>query len=377
MPLPAELATEARALTDWLTGAALPRWQTAGIDASNGGFVEAIGQDGVALAVPRRGRVPPRQVYSLAHAPRLGASIDPRPLLQAAFADYQRRYRRADGFYRTLVAVDGRVLDDSVLLYDQAFVLLALAELTRLLPEHAQYPAEAVALRTLIETTLGTANGAFLSAPGATARLEANPHMHFLEACLGWAEVGGDARWTTLAAEIVALARRQFIRGPHGALFEVVNADGSVPDGVDGRLIEPGHQFEWAWLMLRQGGDADPAARRTALALIEVGERFGVQDGFAVASLREDGSVHDPVARLWPQTERLKAALAAHRVDPAGAHLAHALAATRALWRYLDTPLPGLWWDARRPDGSLADGPAPASSFYHLVCAIHCLALAG
>ncbi len=373
MPLPAELVTEARALTHWLTGAAYPRWRAAGIDPATGGFVEAIGQDGVALTVPRRGRVPPRQVYSFAHAPRLGAALDPRPLMQAAFADYRRRYRRDDGFYRTLVAVDGRVLDDSVLLYDQAFVLLALAELTRLLPGHTEYAAEAVALRTLIETRLRSDGGAFLSAPGATSRVEANPHMHVLEACLGWTDVGGDARWAALAAEIVALARRLFIRGAHGALFEVVNADGSVPDGIDGRLIEPGHQFEWAWLLLRQGGDTDPRARDTALALIAVGERFGVQDGFAVAALREDGTVHDPVARLWPQTERLKAALAAHRVDGDAAHLDHALAAITALKRYLDTPLPGLWWDARRADGSLADGPAPASSFYHLVCAIHSL----
>ena len=37
------------------------------------------------------------------------------------------RYRRPDGLYRTLVAPDGDALDETAMLYDQAFVLLALA----------------------------------------------------------------------------------------------------------------------------------------------------------------------------------------------------------------------------------------------------------
>jgi hypothetical protein len=34
------------------------------------------------------------------------------------------------------------------------------------------------------------------------------------------------------------------------------------------------------------------------------------------------------------------------------------------------TPVPGLWFDLRRPDGTFIDSPAPASTFYHLVGAI-------
>jgi mannose-6-phosphate isomerase len=42
----------------------------------------------------------------------------------------------------------------------------------------------------------------------------------------------------------------------------------------------------------------------------------------------------------------------------------------KGLWLYLDTPVPGLWWDRLRPDGGFVDEPAPASSFYHIACAI-------
>jgi mannose-6-phosphate isomerase len=47
-----------------------------------------------------------------------------------------------------------------------------------------------------------------------------------------------------------------------------------------------------------------------------------------------------------------------------------ALAATKALWRYLETPVAGLWRDRMRQDGSFDEEPSPASTFYHLICAI-------
>ena len=47
-----------------------------------------------------------------------------------------------------------------------------------------------------------------------------------------------------------------------------------------------------------------------------------------------------------------------------------ALAAAKTLWRYLETPLPGLWWDRMLPDGNFDVEPSPASTFYHLICAI-------
>ena len=54
------------------------------------------------------------------------------PLVAGGWAYFLQHYRRADGLYRTVVAPDGTVLDDRAFLYDQAFVLLALAESQRL-----------------------------------------------------------------------------------------------------------------------------------------------------------------------------------------------------------------------------------------------------
>ena len=47
-----------------------------------------------------------------------------------------------------------------------------------------------------------------------------------------------------------------------------------------------------------------------------------------------------------------------------------AVSATQAVLRYLDTPIPGLWYDRVDVRGKLVDEPAPASTFYHLVVAV-------
>jgi mannose-6-phosphate isomerase len=99
--------------------------------------------------------------------------------------------------------------------------------------------------------------------------------------------------------------------------------------------------------------------------LIEIGEGPGVDParGVAINQLLDDMSVHDAQARLWPQTERIKAHVLAGNDGKAAA-------ATLGLLRYFDTPVKGLWRDRLNADGSFVQEPAPASSFYHVVCAI-------
>jgi mannose/cellobiose epimerase-like protein (N-acyl-D-glucosamine 2-epimerase family) len=121
---------------------------------------------------------------------------------------------------------------------------------------------------------------------------------------------------------------------------------------------------------MRWGGAKNPRARAAALKLIDIGETHGVRNGLATNSLLDDFSAHDAGARLWPQTERLKAAALAARCTGEARYLSIAVAAADGLLRYLDCPTPGLWYDRIDAQGNLVDEPAPASSFYHLVAAI-------
>jgi mannose-6-phosphate isomerase len=90
----------------------------------------------------------------------------------------------------------------------------------------------------------------------------------------------------------------------------------------------------------------------------------------AVNALEGDFSVKDSNARLWPQTERLKAALLAAALTGDPRYWSMAEAAAMSWVPYLGTSVPGLWLDVRLPNGEFVDAPAPASTFYHLVGAI-------
>jgi len=107
----------------------------------------------------------------------------------------------------------------------------------------------AVALRETIESHFSTADGSLRSEDGADAIRESNPHMHLLEACLAWAEIGGDPGWTSWVRRLAELAVSRFIRKDSGAIGESYTAAWQPAPGLAGRIIEPGHQFEWAWLL--------------------------------------------------------------------------------------------------------------------------------
>jgi mannose/cellobiose epimerase-like protein (N-acyl-D-glucosamine 2-epimerase family) len=357
-------------LVAWLNDSAYPLWAQNGIDAQNGGFIETLGQNGVGLPHPRRARVHPRQIYAFAQAPGLGWKVDVRPLVRRGADYFRAHYLRADGLFRTLAGVDGAPLDERAMLYDQAFGLLGYAAAAQALDARSEFEKRALALRTAVDAQFRAGNGAFRSSESADGPFESNPHMHLLEACLAWAETGTDPGWTEWATQLADLAMQKFIRRDSGALGEAFAADLSPAPGIQGRIVEPGHQFEWAWLLLRAEKRHPGKLRAAAERLIAIGEQSGVHNQVAINSLLDDLSIHDPNARFWPQTERLKAALLAARLTGDAKYWEMAAVAAASLLPYLKTPVAGLWFDVQLPTGELVDGPAPASTFYHLVGAI-------
>lgn len=81
-------------------------------------------------------------------------------------------------------------------------------------------------------------------------------------------------------------------------------------------------------------------------------------------------TVRDPEARLWPQSEQLKAHARMARMTGDPLHWRLAAEAGDALERYMHTGARGLWYDRTLPDRSFVRGPSPASSLYHIVCVI-------
>jgi mannose-6-phosphate isomerase len=277
--------------------------------------------------------------------------------------------------FRTLVASDGSPLDDSVYLYDQAFALLGLAAAHKLLVGGAPWEDEALDLLAAVQRELKRAGPGFDSGLPDRAPLQSNPHMHLFEACLAWARVSAEPRWRRLANDIAALALQRFVDPVVGCIRERYAADWLPASEDTARIIEPGHQFEWAWLLLSWANETWSSelrvdARQAAFRLIDIGESAGVHAGVVVDALWDDLSLQDRGARLWPQTERLKAAALAARITGRDAHWLAAVSAAHALQGYLQTRVPGLWRDRMTPAGSFQVGPAPAGNLYHIVAAI-------
>jgi mannose-6-phosphate isomerase len=361
---------------EWLVAAAYPLWSRNGIDHRSGGFIEALDMDGKGLALPRRARVHPRQIYAFAQARGLGWREDAAAIVRRGLEYFTTYYRRPDGLFRALVDVDGTPLDDRALLYDQAFALLGFAAAAGALDAHGEFEDRAIELRHSIEARLGAGDGSYRSEEKSEHHRESNPHMHLLEAHLAWAEIGRDPGWAERVRGLADVALSRFIRPDSGALGESYLATWRPAPGIAGRIVEPGHQFEWAWLLLRCERWHDAPLRDAALRLISIGDQFGVRNGVAVNALNDDFTVKDGNARCWPQTERLKAALLAATLTRQPRYWSMAEAAAGAIFGYLNTPVPGLWRDTRLPSGKLIGSTAPASTFYHLVGAISALNLA-
>jgi mannose-1-phosphate guanylyltransferase/mannose-6-phosphate isomerase len=357
----ASFARRSAAFDRWMRLDALPLWATVGVDA-DGGFRESIGRDGEPLCAFRRARVQTRQAWVYAVAGQAGWSGPWRRLAGEALDRFEATNRRPDGLYRTRVSGAGEPLDDTASLYDQAFALLAFAAAAEAGLEPVSMTGRAHALREAL---------AGLALPGGGWREDAghphqaNAHMHLLEACLAWEALEPDGVWSRMVDDIVGLARRHFIDPEGGFLREFFAPDWAPAAGEAGRLVEPGHQFEWAWLLTRWGRARDDRwADTAALRLYEAGLRgIDAARGVAIDALDEALDVRSAHARLWPQTERLKAALIlGDRVAAS-----HADEALKGLQLYLEPT--GLWRDKLEPDGRFVEEPAPASSLYHITAA--------
>jgi mannose-6-phosphate isomerase len=370
-----ELADRSGRLWTWLAEDALPTWWRVGADHSRGGFHEAIGQNGEPAGLPRRCRLHPRQVYSYALAAKLGWTGPAGAAVRHGLDYFLAKYRRPDGLFRASVDIEGRALDDRALLYDQAFALLGLYGAHDMEPREA-LRVSAAELLDGIRHHFKHSGGGFREADDG-APFQSNAQMHLFEACIAWGDVvGGD--FTTVADELGALCLERLIDRELGVIDEYYDADWRA-DGPGGeRRIEPGHQFEWAWLLGQWQGADESLTLPCIETLFQIGESsVDRARNAAPAGLSPGGHVTDDLARLWPQTERLRTAtfLAGRTEDPKrrAARLMAAIQAADCVLAYLDTPMPGLWRDKLRREGGFVDEPAPASSLYHLAGAIGAL----
>ncbi|VAW12235.1 Mannose-1-phosphate guanylyltransferase / Mannose-6-phosphate isomerase [hydrothermal vent metagenome] len=375
LEVPVRFSGGAARLYNWLTKEALPVWGACCWDEERGGFFESMNLDGTPKLDDehKRLRVQARQIFVCCTAHGLGLEG---PYLQNAkrgFAFLRDRGWQEAGGWPHLFTPQGAIKDPMRDTYDHAFVLFAMAALYRATGDRAALDWAGRTVAYLDAVMADPVHGGYVeSAPPVTPR-RANPHMHLLEAFLALYDATGDFSWADRARDMARLFGDIFYDADTGTLAEFFTPDWQPAAGVAGRLREPGHHWEWAFLLheygQRSGEDfGAPIERLTDFALAHGHAR---KTGLAYDEVLDDGTVHTPTLRLWPQTEALRGLEMLRqrgvrdledRID----HLANAV-----FTRFIaPAPGKGMWVDRLAPEGDPLSDAVPASSLYHLVTGI-------
>ena len=365
-----ERAARAKA---WLFEHAFPIWWRRGFDPATRTFHERMELNGEPAVLNRRIRVQARQTFAYAVAGALGWDGEWREAVSAGADVLMRAGIQQQGGTNYLLDTAGQVSDRRRDLYDLAFVVLALSSAARALGARPDLIAAAEGLVSWAESNWSAPNGGFLEGEIVSSPpRRQNPHMHMLEALLALYEASGNEAHLARANTIAELFRKRFFDAHHGALPEYFDKDWRPLPGVEGRIAEPGHQFEWSWLLDRcrkLGGENNS---QIAERLRVHAEAYGVDWSTQVTydEVFVEGMVRARSSRFWPHTERIKANIVRYENtrDPRAARAA--VDAFDMLMTYCNVPVQGLWHDRRRPEGEFVEEAAPASSFYHATLAL-------
>jgi mannose/cellobiose epimerase-like protein (N-acyl-D-glucosamine 2-epimerase family) len=356
---------ECETIRRWLFDAAVPFWIEHGIDC-NGLAYEELGFDGKPIELGyRRSLVQFRQVYVLARAALMG--FGSRALPSALFNKTAAAAWHPQGGFVHKLDTNGFVLDVTRESYDQAFGLLACAWAYAVDRESNTLE---YAYRTLhfLDTKMASPHGGYTEATSARLPRRQNPHMHLFEAFLALYEVTGDEIFRSRAEMILSLLERRFIAS-EGALREYFDDDWRPANGSSGESVEPGHHYEWAWLLHEYARLTGEPIRLLASKLFEFATRHGLDArGRPVAEVDTHGARRRDTVKLWAVTEQLKAHVvrseaAEQDFDPALVSIVEDLSENFLLRE------PPLWFEEIAAEGSPSRRRMPASTLYHITSA--------
>ncbi|PZO87935.1 MAG: N-acylglucosamine 2-epimerase [Micavibrio aeruginosavorus] len=351
-----------------------PKWRGAFVDPA-GGYYERLGKGFQPVLTGQRRLVTQcRQLsiyshYALKNSKIKSLSAD----LQSEFDYIVSRYHDPEtGLWHFSLDDNGRVLDRTCDLYALSFVIFSFSHYYRAtLDDRAR--VRALEVLTLIdrdfrlETGLAEALGPD-GKPLAKMRRQ-NPHMHLLEACLFAYETWRDDVFLAMADEMVALFCGSFFDEGRCALVEFFD-DALNPHPEKGAHVEPGHYFEWIWLLKMHGGMTGATDRHDAvcLKLLDWANRHGWDSDFGgiYDTLTPDGAVIADTKRIWPFCEALKANALMLTAVPDRQALKDRVAEMVAVFdeKYMDER--GFWTEWLNRDLTPAVDYMPGTTPYHV-----------
>jgi mannose-6-phosphate isomerase len=351
----------------WLKEKVFPRWMRVGIYPDSKLFVENFSFDGEPQASHCRALVQSRQIYSFVEGVRLEILEKNvvRQIIENATDAFIQFYEKPNGSFIHAVDPKGSAVNEDVDLYTQAFALFGLAQ-TFSLSAKSSYKVAALKNIEYLKKERAVVTGGFTEIKSGKTMYQSNPHMHLFEALISWAEIDSDPTWKNQAREIFNLCKTHFLDPATGVLGEHFN-ERWEPLRENGQfMFEPGHQFEWCWLLYQYKRVCDPSADiGFANKLFAIAERVGLSPDKRLAydEIWSGGSAKKKTSRFWPQSERVKAAIVMKNTNVADVSL-------QALIDYFLDMDRGLWKDTLMEDGTYANVPVKSSSLYHIINAM-------
>jgi mannose-6-phosphate isomerase len=361
MPSDISIAARAATLRQHFSQTILPIWRGHGFNTSLQLPFEAVSaEDHHPLpAVRYRAMACARQLFVFSQA----GDAEHAHRLFDALGRYFADPRRGGWIYS--VDANGAPLDTTKDLYTHAFVVFACA---RYFAAFGNRDALAMMNETaaLIETrfAMPASNGlhyAALDENFATVRegpLQ-NPLMHLTEAYLDASEATRDTAFNDALARLALAVAETFVHTPTSCITE-------LPVGAADNRIEPGHQFEWFYLVKRAGAViAASGLEVTIERAFDFAQAHGVDPttGGVCAALDEQGRMKDTTQRIWAQTEYLRA-LATRGDNTSRQALPAQLERFRT--RFLH---PRGWYECKTLQGAIARADMPSTTPYHLATA--------
>jgi len=362
-------------LRRWAIDHGLPLWASAGFDRQHKRFVERLSMQGQPdTEVPVRLLVQCRQIYSYALAARRGWHGGAHELAADAFASMVRDYHRRDGRAGWVFSIhrDGAVADARRDVYSHAFLLLAAGSYVQVTGDQSGL---SVADDTLafLDAELPAPGGGYLEgSPAVDTTRRQNPHMHLFEGLLTLWSSTREPRYLARARAMFELFATRFFLPESGVLCEYFDNELKPLPGVRGRIVEPGHHYEWIWLLRWYERESGRAVQRYVDGLYRHADRYGYDNaGMIVDEALIDGSHHLRSRRTWPVTEALKANIVEAAAGRERAKERALALANILLGQFLTRDPAGGWIDRLDEHGQPATDVMPASTLYHVMCAIN------
>jgi mannose-6-phosphate isomerase len=358
-----------KTVRDWTREVCLPYWADRGYDLSRDRFWERLDRHGRPVIVPHRSMVQARQIAVYAKATAMGW-IAGGEIAERAMMALQRDFAEiAGGMASYAFSIDplsGRPLQTSRDAYGHAFILFAIANLHALTGDRELLNLADRTIRFIDHHLIDPVHGGMFSTAGLPdAEKLQNPQMHLLEAYLMLAEASQNDAYLDRARGMVSLFQSRLFDSTDRILPERRDTDWSYPTGAR-PTFEPGHHYEWMWLLTEFGRLSGTDMTQWQDALAQRAHRDGhASSGLVLDEVALDGTIVGSGHRIWQQTEAIRTCLAR---DPRQRATAERIAMLLSR-HFLDRPFQGGWIDHLAEDLAPKVDYVPASTLYHLVTA--------